>query len=310
MPIFNINDKKLVPVKEVSFNLEKDIQSLSEANLETVFGLQFVTTELELNGLRIDTVAFNKEINSFVIIEYKRDRSFSIIDQGYAYLALMLNNKAEFILEFNEKTGGKLNRESVDWSQSKILFFANSFTTHQQQAINFRDLPIELWEVKKYSNNTILYNQLKSPDSNESIKTISKNSTIQKMSKEVKIFSVDDHFQGAKENIRPLYEVLKDSILKLDPRLKENPRAPYIGFMLGESGNQTLAYVHIRTNKLRVDIPRAEPKDVNDPSGKVRYQKGSKEHFNTPIIEIDVSNEEEASYAALIVRQVLTRVFK
>jgi len=94
MPMFKIDGKKLLPIKEVKIDLEKDIQSLTEINLEYVFGLQFITSEFSLHNLRIDTLAFDKETNSFVIIEYKRDRNFSIVDQGYAYLSLMLNNKS------------------------------------------------------------------------------------------------------------------------------------------------------------------------------------------------------------------------
>jgi len=103
MAIFNIQNRKLSPIREKSIDLEKDIQKLTEENLEVIFGLQFVSTEFALQNFRIDTLAFDKEANAFVIVEYKRDRSFSVIDQGYAYLALMLNNKADFILEYNEK---------------------------------------------------------------------------------------------------------------------------------------------------------------------------------------------------------------
>ena len=138
MPIFQISNSKLSQIKEKDIDLEKDIQMITEENLETVFGLRFVKSEFALQKFRIDTLAFDKETDAFVIIEYKRDRSFSVIDQGYAYLALMLNNKADFILEYNERTKGALRREDVDWSQSRVLFLAQSFTTYQQNAINFR----------------------------------------------------------------------------------------------------------------------------------------------------------------------------
>src|SRR5262249_15074747 len=146
------------------FDIERDLQRLTEDNLSTVFGLKFVRTEFQLNGLRIDTLAFDPETKSFVILEYKRDRSFSVIDQGYAYLSLMLNHKADFILEYNDKNKASIDRESIDWSQSRVIFLASTFTAYQQQAINFKDLPIELWEVKRYASDIILYNQLKSPD--------------------------------------------------------------------------------------------------------------------------------------------------
>jgi len=168
MPLFSIKGDRLERVKEVSFKSErKDIQHTTESSLKEVFGFEFVKSELVLGSLRIDTLAFDAENKSFVIIEYKIDQSFSVIDQGYAYLALLMNNKAEFILEFNECKNQSLKRDDVDWSQSKVIFVSPQFTKYQKQAINFRDLPIELWEVSKFENGTLLFNQLKSPETSE-----------------------------------------------------------------------------------------------------------------------------------------------
>lgn len=80
MAIFNINNQKLSAIKEKEIDLEKDIQKLTEDNLETVFSLQFVSTEFALKNFRIDTLGFDKETDAFVIIECKRDKSFSVID--------------------------------------------------------------------------------------------------------------------------------------------------------------------------------------------------------------------------------------
>ena len=230
MPIFKIHNQKLLPIREKEIDLEKDIQKLTEWNLEAVFGIQFVSTEFALQNFRIDTLAFNKEANTFVIIEYKRDRSFSAIDQGFAYLALMLNNKADFILEYNEKTKGNLKRENVDWSQSRVLFLAQSFTTYQQNAINFRDLPIELWEVRVFDNETILYNQLLSPGAKESIKTITKNKTIESVSKEIKVYTLEDHLEKTSEESKKLFSLLREKILSLGEDVKEYPQKYYIAY--------------------------------------------------------------------------------
>jgi hypothetical protein len=66
--------------------------------------------------LRIDTLAFDNESKAFVIIEYKKDRNFSVVDQGIGYLNLMLNDKADFILEYNQSSPSShsLKREEVD----------------------------------------------------------------------------------------------------------------------------------------------------------------------------------------------------
>ena len=109
MALFNIDNKdKLDQIKELPFKLEKEIQTLTEQNLTAIFGLNFVRSEFSLGNFRIDTLAFDKDASSFVIIEYKRDKNFSVIDQGYAYLSLMLNNKADFILEYNENNKNTL----------------------------------------------------------------------------------------------------------------------------------------------------------------------------------------------------------
>jgi hypothetical protein len=83
--------------------------------LQELFDLIPVKSEFELHGLPIDTLAFDKELGAFVIIEYKKDRNFSVVDQGIAYLNLMLNNKADFILEYNEAFSGQpLKRGEID----------------------------------------------------------------------------------------------------------------------------------------------------------------------------------------------------
>ena len=108
MPLFNSNSKLeiLNQIKEIPFQLERQIQHLVEANLNTLLGLEFVKSEFTISGsvqrLRIDTLAFDRKNKAFVIIEYKQDKNFSVVDQGYAYLSAMLNNKADFILEYND----------------------------------------------------------------------------------------------------------------------------------------------------------------------------------------------------------------
>ena len=68
MGLFTIKHDKLDKVKQTTFKLEKEIQKLSEENLQIVFNLQFVKSEFELNGLRIDTLAYDYENSFFLII--------------------------------------------------------------------------------------------------------------------------------------------------------------------------------------------------------------------------------------------------
>jgi predicted transport protein len=306
MPLFNISNKKLKPIKEENIDLERDIQELTENNLEEIFGLQFITTEFQLNSLRVDTLAFDSETNSFVIIEYKRDRSFSVVDQGFAYLSLLVNSKADFILEYNEKTDDSLRKGDVDWSQSRVIFVAGSFSTHQQKAIEFKDLPIELWEIELYQNKTILYKQLRAPESSESINTVTKSRQVKEVSKQVKKYTVDDHFKEGWDKSRKLFDKLREKILELDDRIEENPVKTYIGYRIG---NDNLVSIHTNKTKLVVAFPRTQPKDLNDPNAKVYYWKNSYKYYNQHISKFDINEEKDIDYAMPLINQVYTKYF-
>ncbi len=123
MQIFIKNkDNILSPIDEKEFILEKEIQNLFENNLSLISDFIFVKSEFSIKNRRIDTLAFDPKNKYFVIIEYKRNKNYSVIDQGVSYLNLMLEYKAEFIIEYNESLNKNLKRKDVDWSQSKVIF--------------------------------------------------------------------------------------------------------------------------------------------------------------------------------------------
>ena len=307
MPIFK-NNGKLTPIKEKKFKRERKLQDLVESNLNTLLGLEFISTEFRLNNLRIDTLAFDRESGSFAIIEYKRDRSFSVIDQGYAYLALMLNNKADFILEYNEKSKRSLVRSDVDWSQSKVIFIANSFTAHQREAINFRDLPIEMWEAKQYDNDIFSLNQVRATKAAESINIVSGDNTVKKVAREVKQYTVDAHFKNGWDSLREIYDELVERLLALDTRLEVSPQKNYIGLKIDQFVVMALT---IHSTKVVLQLYRVMPKDIKDPANKVSYVKGSMNNWSKHVSRypINEGSEEEYQYAVSLASQLLSKFF-
>lgn len=297
MPIFKINKGNLSPIKELSIKLERDLQKLTEDNLGAIFGLKFVNSEFSLQNFRIDTLAFDEEANAFVIIEYKRDKNFSVVDQGFAYLSLMLNNKADFILEYNEKSGKSLKRDDVDWSQSRVLFVSQSFTAYQQNAINFKDLPIELWEVEKYDNDTILYKQLKSSDKSESINKISKNKTIQKVSKEVKVYTVEDHTSGINKKIVDLFYALREKVFSLDDNIEERAKKKYIAYRTGSA----FLYLHLQQVQIKLHLI-APIKKLDDPR-KIARDVTNIGHYGGGVTEVLLGKEEDLNYVFNLIEQ-------
>lgn len=305
MPQYSIEkNNRLEIIKENPFKLERELQNLTESNLFTVFGYEFVKSEFKINNFRIDTLAFDKNANSFVIIEYKRDKNFSVVDQGYAYLALMLNNKADFILEYNENCKNILKKADVDWSQSRVIFIAPSFTSYQKEAINFKDLPIELWEIKRYSNNTVNYHQIQSSGASESITTISNNDQqFEAVSKEIKVYTEDELLSKAGEEIKELYEKVKNAILNLAD-LEIRPKKLYIAFASGS--NIVCCTIYTNVIKLWINLPKGE---LDDPKHIAR-DVSEIGHWGTGNYEILIENDENLEYILSLIKQAINNKMK
>ncbi len=301
MKLYSIQEKtKLKPISNIKFDLEKEIQVLFEKNLEELFNLQFVKSEFSIKSFRIDTLGYDSENKSFVIIEYKKDRNFSVIDQGYTYMSLMLNNKSDFILEYNENCGGVLKRDDIDWTQSKVIFVSPHFTEYQKHSINFKDVPFELWEVKKYQNNMIGLVQHKTT-SDESISSISddKTNVVNQVSREVKVYTEEYHF---KKNVRrdekvvDLYNELKDRILNLG-EVEIIPRKEYIGFRKKRPFCDVVFYTdHLRIlvnlKKGQLDDPKNLTKDMS-----------SQGHWGNGDYELRLSPNDELDYVMFLITQ-------
>lgn len=214
MQLFQNNNNTLSPIEQDSFKLEKDLQSLIEANMETLFDLKFIKSEFTIGDSRLDSLAFDKKSKSFVIIEYKRGRSSSVIEQGHNYLVEMDGNQAEFVLQYNRKTGRQLEPRDIDWAASRVIFISQSFTARQKKSVNLKDVKYELWEIKKFENGLIALERYET-SSTESIKKLSKNnknSTRYKVPSEVKVLSEEDRVQKLNQSLKPLWGNIKESL--------------------------------------------------------------------------------------------------
>lgn len=300
MKLYSINDDKLKSIPSNNFKLEKDIQSLIEKNLGDLFNLEFVKSELTIKSFRIDTLCYDKQNKSFVVIEYKKERNFSVIDQGYTYMSLMLNNKSDFILEYNENCGGSLKRDDIDWTQSKVIFISPHFTEYQKHSINFRDVPFELWEIKKFENNLIGLDQHKTT-SEESISTISENpdDIVSKVSREVKVYSEDYHFstKHISEEIKELYQLLRERILNLS-EVEIIPRKQYICF--SKKTNFVDFEIQNKNLKLFINLKQGE---LEDPKQVTRDISSLIGHNGNGDYEVKVFPEDDLDYIMFLINQ-------
>lgn len=300
MILYNINNENLEEVKEVPFSKEIELHKLCEKNLEELFGLEFVKREVTLNNFRIDTLAFDKNTNSFIIIEYKNTRNFSVIDQGYAYLSLLVNNKAEFILEYNENCNNTLKRDDIDWSQSRVIFVSPEFNNYQKESINFRDLPFELWEVKKFSNNTVSFNPIKVSRNAESIKTIETTSEVVKsVNKEIKVYKEENLLNNSPEEIKEIYNEIKEYILTLDGNINIKCTGVYIGFRLN---NKNIVDIYPMKKKIKVWL-NCKWESINDYK-KIARDVSNIGHWGNGDYEVVLTDKDDLDYLFDLIKQV------
>jgi predicted transport protein len=295
-----INSKKLQILQEKPFRLEREIQILFEKNLPELMDLEMVKSEFVIKGKRIDTLGYDPQSKAFVIIEYKRDKNVSVVDQGFTYLSLMLENKADFVLTYNETLKKTIHSTSVDWSQTRVVFVSPSFTENQRLATNFKDIAIELWEIKRYENDLISINPIKKTKSAESIKPLTKqNSVIKSVTDEIKIYTEEDHLNGSSEEIIELYENFKNAILNLIDDIEIVPKKLYIAY----KKNKNIADIVILKKGIKIFI-NLKKGQLDDPKGLMK-DVSETGHWGNGDYETITTNTNNLEYIMSLIKQAI-----
>ena len=303
MKLFSIDNNKLSSVSTNPFQLERDIQKLIENNVQELFDLEFVKSELTIQNFRLDTLCFNKMSNSFVIIEYKKGSNYSVIDQGYTYLSTLLNNKSDFILEYNETLGGSLKRDEIDWSQSRVIFISPKFSEYQKTSINFKNLPFELWEVTRFKNNLLGLTKIDTNSDVDITSTVEKDnskSIVKTVSKE--IVTYDENYHINKNKTRPqeivdLYYEFKDRVLSIGDNIELNIGKTWMGF----KQNRIFCDVVIFNEGVVVYI-NMKKGELNDYLNKCQDM-SDKGHWGNGDYKIVIRTVEDIDYVMSLVKQ-------
>ena len=299
MPIYNIQENNLSLIKKVDFKNERELQRLTENNLEELFNLKFIATEFQVDNLRIDTLAFDSETNSFVIIEYKNVKNYSVIDQGYSYLSLLLNNKAEFVLKYNQVFNKNNGKEDFDFTQTRVMFISPSYTTYQLKSVEFSDIAFELWKVSRFSNGTVLFDKVNNTDTSASIKQVTNSDkTKQKVNKEIKKYTEEDTLKGKSEEIISLYENLKEEILSQYDDIEIVHLKYYLVFKVN---NKIIASLSVLKKSLKSWI-NLKDSDISDPDKQVR-DVSNIGHHGVGDYEFSINSEDDFYYFNRLFKQ-------
>jgi predicted transport protein len=301
MILYKSHGDKLERAKEKPFKLERELQRIFEQNLTEIMGLKLVKSEFSIKNKRIDTLAYDSESKAFVIIEYKRDRNSSVVDQGMTYLSLMLQNKADFVLEYNEQNPkNQLTRNQVDWSQSRVVFVASDFTENQIEATNFKDIAIELYEVKRFEEHLLIV-PIKKSKSAVSIKPITqKEEAYKNVSAEIKVYTEEDLLEGKSDEVTALYERYKSAILALADDIEIKPKKLYVAF---KKNQRNICDIEIQNSGLKfyINLKRGE---LDDPKGIMR-DISEIGHWGNGDYLVKISDDKNLEYIMSLIRQAI-----
>ena len=292
MPIFKIQNKTLTEIKSKTFSTERELQELVDENLDKIFGLEFIKREFGGQGLSIDTIAYDPETKSPVLIEYKKDSYQSVVDQGMAYLHWLLTHKGDYQVALTEKLG----KREIDWSQPRVIFIAKSFNPHQIYASGFRNAPFELYRYD-LCDDIFLLEPVETPKSDVSITSVLKTKEAKKIANQVKTYTIEDHLKKANSSIKALFEKLRDKILALDERIQEKPVSSYVGYRVRW---YNFCAVHVFKDRLYVDL---RTKKINDQKKIFKVVYPAKQETHSSIWRAIVTSDKNLDYILGIIKQ-------
>ena len=250
MPIFQISGtkvQKIKPTKFPGFDIEKQLQRLIENNLNTIFEMTFINTEFSTNhGGRIDTLAIDKDKRP-VIIEYKADKSSTVLLQGLYYMDWLVENKAEF----EKIVKNKLHDEvPINWKSGiRLVLIAKSFEIWDKFAVNRIKEEVELYEYTIYENNEIKLEKTTLPkdfrgSSKTSITSIAE-------------YSADNLMTKIKDTrIKEIVTVLREKLRLISDDIEERATKEHIKFK--SSVNFAFIYPQKKQYWFDVKIPKEE----------------------------------------------------
>lgn len=155
LKLFRTQGDALVELEGSSAPLERGLQTLFERNLESLLGVRFLASEfVTTHGGRMDTLGIDE--NGYpVIIEYKRDRSENVINQGLFYLDWLMDHRGDFELLVRDRYG-KETASQIEWSAPRLICIAADFTKYDTHAVKQMGRNIELVRYRRFGNDLLL----------------------------------------------------------------------------------------------------------------------------------------------------------
>lgn len=315
MPIFDISDDKLSAVEQCNFALEKDLQTLIERNLETVFNCRFVASEFSTGAQhagRIDTLALSEEDNP-VIIEYKKVESSKLINQSLFYLHWIQDHKGDFEIAVQKRLGGDVR---VDWSDVRVICIAPNYKKYDLHAVQVMGANIELWKYRLFSNDSLyleeVFHTTKTSTNMPSLSLATnhdgKNPVMVEagrkaaLSRATGVYAFDEHLEGKTDDIRELTATIREFILGLDESIEEVPKKYYVAYKV----SQNIVCMEVKGRNIKLFL-KLKPSDIPAETAHCR-DVTSIGHYGTGDVEFTLALESDFEPVKAFIQMAYNKV--
>jgi predicted transport protein len=290
LKLFQTKSGTIAELDSSSAPLERALQTLFENNLETLLGVRFLASEYATtHGGRMDTLGVDE--NGYpVIIEYKRDRSENVINQGLFYLDWLMDHRGDFEILVRDRCGNEAAAE-IEWSAPRLICIAADFNKYDEHAVKQMRRNIELVRYKKFGDDLLLL---------ELLTTVSTASTPAPVidpttgaAKAHKYKTVSESMTEAGTELANLYADVENYLLGFGDDVTKKTLKNYFAFRRIKN----FACVEVRTS---LDVVRAYLKI--DP-GTIELEEGFTRdvrnvgHYGTGDLEVTLKNHEDLERA-------------
>ncbi|MDD2807484.1 MAG: DUF5655 domain-containing protein [Patescibacteria group bacterium] len=298
MALFKIIGSTVKKITAKELDLEKNLQTLFENNLEELLNIFFLSHEHSTGfGGRIDTLGIDKD-GAPCIIEYKKNQNNNVINQGLAYLYWLLDHKADF-----EKIcrNNKIGIE-IDWDSPRVICVAERYNNFDLDTVNVLPINVELWRYRIYDENILFLEPENFQKVRISTASIMRKTKYDREKQEIiqKNYSVGEHLAKAGEDIKSLFLKLREKIISLDTEIKEDPQKNYVAYKLSTN----FADVEIYRNQLKIFL-NVKSGQLNNPDSIARDMENPRHigHHGNGDYELKLESDEDMDKVFSLIKQ-------
>jgi len=285
MPLFELSKSKLSTVEQTNFALEKDLQTLVEENLGTVFNCRFVATEYSTGAQhagRIDSLALSED-NNPVIIEYKKVESSDLINQSLFYLSWIQDHKGDFEIAVQKTMGSDVE---VDWSDVRVICIAPNYKKYDLHAVQVMGANIELWTYRLFKNGSLYFEEVfqksyPSISAGNKIGGTSKKSTTTHKNA---TYTIEQHTENKPQKIIDITYAVQEYMLGLDTAMDEVPKKHYIAYKI----SQNIVCMELQKQRVLLYV-KLDPASVELKEGFIR-DVSNIGHYGTGNVEVSLKD--------------------